>query len=112
MQSSPLESPCSELALLGAMEREQGRRASQTRLTSYRPYPKQREFHAAGTKFRERMLMAGNQVGKTLSAAFEVAMHLTGRYPDWWEGIRFTKPVRWLAGSESAELTRKGVQRL
>jgi phage terminase large subunit-like protein len=58
------------------------------------------------------MLMAGNQVGKTLSAAFEVAMHLTGRYPDWWDGIRFNRPVRWLAGSESAELTRKGVQRL
>lgn len=94
------------------MEREQGRRASQTRLTSYRPYPKQREFHAAGIHFRERMLMAGNQVGKTLSAAFEVAMHLTGRYPDWWDGIRFARAVRWLAGSESAELTRKGVQRL
>jgi phage terminase large subunit-like protein len=58
------------------------------------------------------MLMAGNQVGKTLSAAFEVAMHLTGRYPDWWDGIRFNRAVRWLAGSESAELTRKGVQRL
>lgn len=56
--------------------------------------------------------MAGNQVGKTLSAAFEVAMHLTGHYPMWWDGIRFDRPVRWLAGSESAELTRKGVQRL
>jgi len=58
------------------------------------------------------MLMAGNQVGKTLSAAFEVAMHLTGKYPEWWTGKRFTENVRWLAGSESAELTRKGIQRL
>jgi len=58
------------------------------------------------------MLMAGNQLGKTLSAAFEVAMHLTGKYPDWWVGKRFDRPVRWLAGSESAELTRKGIQRL
>lgn len=56
--------------------------------------------------------MAGNQVGKTLSAAFEVAMHMTGRYPAWWVGKRFDRAVRWLAGSESAELTRKGVQRL
>jgi phage terminase large subunit-like protein len=58
------------------------------------------------------MLMAGNQLGKTLSAAFEVAMHLTGKYPEWWKGKRFNEPVRWLAGSESAELTRKGIQRL
>lgn len=59
------------------------------------------------------MLMAGNQLGKTLSAAFEVAMHLTGKYPDWWVGKRFDhEAVRWLAGSESAELTRKGIQRL
>jgi phage terminase large subunit-like protein len=85
---------------------------SQERLTSYRPYPKQIEFHAAGTGFRERMLMAGNQLGKTLAAANETAMHLTGLYPEWWQGKRFDKAVRWLAGSESAELTRKGVQRL
>jgi phage terminase large subunit-like protein len=58
------------------------------------------------------MLMAGNQLGKTLSAAFETAMHLTGKYPPWWKGKRFNRPVRWLAGSESGELTRKGVQRL
>lgn len=95
-----------------ALEKEQARRRSQRRLTDYAPYPKQREFHAAGSQFRERMLMAGNQVGKTLSAAFETAMHLTGQYPDWWAGKRFDEPVRWLAGSESAELTRKGIQRL
>jgi phage terminase large subunit-like protein len=69
-------------------------------------------FHAAGAMHRERMLLAGNQLGKTLSAAFETAMHLTGKYPAWWVGKRFNEPVRWLAGSESAELTRKGIQRL
>lgn len=56
--------------------------------------------------------MAGNQLGKTWCAGFETAMHLTGRYPDWWDGKRFVDPVRWLAGSESAELTRKGIQRI
>lgn len=39
-------------------------------------------------------------------------MHMTGRYPDWWVGRRYDRAVRWLAGSESAELGRKGVQRL
>jgi len=56
--------------------------------------------------------MAGNQLGKTLAGAAEAAMHLTGRYPDWWEGKRFDQQVMMLAGSESYELTRDGVQRL
>lgn len=111
MQNSLQELPCSEAVLLTRLEQEWERRRSFNRLAEYRPYSKQREFHNAG-HIRERMLMAGNQLGKTLAASMEVAMHLTGRYPDWWEGRRFTKPVRWIAGSESAELTRKGVQRL
>src|ERR1700728_3713149 len=112
MQRLSPVSPCLEASLLVALEKELSRRQAQNRLTDYKPYPKQLEFHASGIAFRERMLMAGNQLGKTLAAANETAMHLTGLYPDWWTGKRFDKAVRWLAGSESAELTRKGVQRL
>lgn len=86
--------------------------AAQDRLTDYRAHPKQAEFHAAGNAYRERLLMAGNQVGKTLAAGMEVAMHATGLYPPWWVGRTFARPTRWLAGSESAELTRKGIQRI
>jgi phage terminase large subunit-like protein len=81
-------------------------------LRRYAPYQKQIEFHDAGAIYRERLFMAGNQLGKTLGGAAEAAMHLTGRYPSWWEGKRFDKPVTMLAGSESYELTRDGVQRL
>lgn len=56
--------------------------------------------------------MAGNQLGKTLAGAAEAAMHLTGSYPDDWQGKRFDRSVVMLAGSESYELTRDGVQRL
>jgi phage terminase large subunit-like protein len=43
--------------------------------------------------------MAGNQLGKTLAGGFEVAMHATGRYPDWWSGRRFDRPtVGWACG--------------
>ena len=48
---------------------------------------------------RERLLMAGNQVGKTTCGAAELAIYLTGRYPDWWDGRRFDRPiVAWAAG--------------
>lgn len=56
--------------------------------------------------------MAGNQLGKTLAGSAEDAMHLTGEYPAWWTGHRFTRPITMLVGSESYELTRDGLQRL
>jgi hypothetical protein len=66
------------------------------------PYPKQREFFDAGRTKRERLLIAGNQNGKTHAGGFEAALHLTGDYPDWWQGRRFEKPTRgWIAGETS-----------
>ncbi len=56
--------------------------------------------------------MAGNQLGKTLAGGAEWAMHLTGDYPDWWEGRRFTKPVIMWAGSVTGEATRDNPQRI
>lgn len=88
------------------------RRIERTKLSRYKPYRKQLEFHLAGATYRERLFMAGNQLGKTLAGAAEVSMHLTGQYPPWWNGRRFDHPVSWMAGSESSELTRGGVQRL
>lgn len=101
-----------ERLLLARALREQEKRASRTRLLRYRPYNKQAEFHAAGADHRERLLMAGNQLGKTYSGAAEAAYHLTGLYPANWQGRVFTKPVQAWAGSETLEVTRDGVQRL
>lgn len=56
--------------------------------------------------------MAGNQLGKTVAGAYEMAMHLTGQYPEWWEGKRFEKPIAAWAGSVSTLATRDTVQRL
>ena len=100
-----------KLELLELLEIKDRRRRTNW-LKHYRPYAKQREFHERGATFRERLFSAGNQLGKTYSGAAEVAMHATGLYPDWWTGHRFRRPTRWVVGSESAELTRKGVQRL
>ncbi len=63
-------------------------------------YKKHLEFFRLGATHRERCFMAANRVGKTESAGgYEMALHLTGRYPDWWEGRRFEHPVSaWTAG--------------
>ena len=83
----------------------------QYRLHTYKPYDWQREFHNTGADNIERMLMAANRVGKTLSAGAEVAFHLTGEYPDWWEGKKFEKPVLVWTGSPTNETSRDIVQK-
>lgn len=112
--SSPLSSlPQDQLsALLRASEAELELRKSRNRLKAYRPYTKQREFHAAGREYDERLFMAGNQLGKTVAGGFEWAMHLTGRYPDWWEGRVFEKPVKFWAAGVTGLSTRDNPQRI
>ncbi len=97
---------------LRSLEAEQARRAARNRLATYRPYRKQAAFHAAGAVHRERLFMAGNQLGKTMAGAAEWAMHLTGRYPDWWVGKRFAGPVKLWAAGVTAESTRDNPQRM
>lgn len=50
-------------------------------------------FLAAGASYRERAFLSANRIGKSYTAAFEVALHLTGRYPKWWKGKVFDEPV-------------------
>jgi len=76
----------------------------------YRPHARQRDFHAAGARARERLFLAGNRVGKTWAGACEVAFHLTGRYPPWWDGVRFEAPVQAWAASVTREATRDILQ--
>lgn len=81
-----------------------------SKIVTYRPYPWQREFHQAGSDNPERMLMAANRVGKTISAACEVSYHLTGDYPAWWQGKRFDKPTLVWTGSPTNETSKDIVQ--
>ena len=92
-------SPAELQKLTARLEKEAKRRVEENALQHYRPYIKQLDFHVAGATYRERLLMAGNQLGKTLAGGFEVAMHASGHYPDWWQGKRFDQPTNsWVAG--------------
>lgn len=105
-------SPSELSSTLKIIEAQKQLRASQNKLKFYQPYEKQREFHEAGKQYRERLLMAGNQLGKTLCAAAEVAIHTTGRYPDWWTGRVFNKPPNGWVSGVTGESTRDNPQRL
>lgn len=107
----PLSLPPEHLsALLKAAQSTLAQRQAENRLKYYRPYKKQAEFHNAGAEYRERLFLCANRFGKSEAGAAETAIHLTGRYPDWWRGKRFDKPVRaWVAGV-TGESTRDIVQ--
>src|SRR5215813_8094633 len=108
-----LNLPDAELpSVLSALQSEKQRRLTEDRLRYYTPYPKQLAWHTAGSKYCERLMCAGNQLGKTYCAGMEVAMHATGRYPPDWKGKRFDRPTVGWACSVSGEVARDTVQRL
>ncbi|HFW4592847.1 TPA: terminase family protein [Salmonella enterica subsp. enterica serovar Aberdeen] len=54
----------------------------------FKPIWYQEKFMKAGKDYRIRFHQAGNRTGKTRGSCAEFAYHLTGLYPDWWEGLR------------------------
>ena len=76
------------------------------KLSVFQPYPKQVEHIGKGKTHAERLLMAGNQQGKSEVGAYEAACHLTGDYPDDWTGRKFKEPVRGWAAGETSILAR------
>ncbi len=67
-------------------------------------------FFRAGKGYRQRMALCANQVGKTTAGLFEVACHVTGQYPDFWEGFRFDGPNDWWVGGVSQNEVRDTLQ--
>lgn len=75
-------------------------------------YPKHCEFFAAGATKKERLFMAANRIGKTVAGAYETTAHLTGLYPPWWIGRRFSAPLDAWACGTNAQTTRGVIQEL
>lgn len=74
-------------------------------------YVKHMAFFEAGAKHSERAFIAGNRVGKTEGvSAYELTLHLTGDYPDWWRGRRFTRPIDAWAAGDTNQTTRDILQ--
>ena len=93
-----------EQAIANAKELQ--KRKKFNRIEFYDPYPFQKEFHDTGFENNQRLLMCANRSGKSYSGAAEMAMHLTGVYPDWWGGRRYRKAITAWVGGVSNESTR------
>ena len=109
-----------KIELVGLLE-ERNKRTRQRKLWTYYPssgplqranYPKHMAFFAAGAKYRERCMMSANRIGKTEGiGGYELTLHLTGQYPDWWAGKRFNRPVRAWACGTTGQTVRDILQR-
>ena len=121
MQTSTAASQSLSLRLeLLQLLTERQRRTDRRKLATYYPdegplrrelYSKHLEFFAAGKQFMERCMLAANRVGKTEGVGgYESVLHLTGRYPDWWQGRRFNRPVKGWAAGDTAKTVRDILQ--
>ena len=108
-----------KLELLQLLE-EQQRRLKYQRIQRLFPdtgplrrslYRKHTEFFHAGKHKTERLFMAGNRVGKTEAGGVELVYHLTGLYPDWWQGKRFDRAIAALAAGDTNSTTRDIIQK-
>jgi phage terminase large subunit-like protein len=124
-----------KLQLAAQLKANLHRREKYRKLYSYYPddgalrralYPRHMEFFAAGGEHdllptcphdcdgrphRDRLALCANRVGKTEGmGGYEMALHLTGRYPRWWPGARWNRPINaWYAGKTN-ESTRDILQ--
>lgn len=74
-------------------------------------YPKHMSFFKAGVVHQERAFLAANRIGKTEGVGgFELTLHATGVYPHWWEGRRFSKPIKAWAAGDTNQTVRDIIQ--
>jgi len=110
---------CEERRLMLMLLKEKKKREARRLFYSFFPdtgplrrelYTKHVEFFNAGKTFSERCFMAANRIGKTIATLYELTAHLTGQYPEWWEGRRFNRPIKAWAAGTTAETTRDILQ--
>lgn len=72
-------------------------------------YSRHVDFFKAGVNHRERAVCGANRVGKSYANYYEIALHVTKLYPDWWPGRRFYEGVRVVcAGKTHPSITEIG----
>lgn len=71
------------------------------KIKHFKPDSWQTNAFTLGKTEKVRGIIAGNRLGKSFAATYELCLHLTGLYPEWWTGHRFTTPTNCLMLGES-----------
>lgn len=109
-----------ELAELWNLQSAHRKLTERERIGTYYPdtgplrrelYPKHMAFFAAGAREKERCMLAANRVGKTEGVGgYELTLHLTGDYPAWWIGRRWSRATKWWAAGDTSKTVRDILQ--
>lgn len=75
----------------------------------FEPIEKQKQ--ACNSRKKTVLILGANRVGKTKTAAFIDTCHATGKYPDWWVGPRYTRPVNIAVVGKTNRATREVMQK-
>jgi len=76
-------------------------------------YSKHLAFFEAGAEYRERAAIAGNRTGKSYGiGGYEMSLHLTGLYPEWWRGKRFDSAIDAWCATDTNRQSRDILQRI
>ena len=73
-------------------------------------YKKHIQFITATATHNFCLFGAGNQLGKTMCASYMLRVWATGKYPDWWAGKRWDRPVSIIIASVTPSQIRKAIQ--
>lgn len=99
------------VAQLEKMNKEQGTARWFVKPYSIDTLPKHKAFFDASAQYNEVLFLAGNRTGKSICGAYALSCHLTGVYPDWWEGRRFDSPISAWAVGKDARAVRDTLQK-
>lgn len=69
------------------------------------------DFINASAKHNQLAFVAANRTGKTLTGAYIMTCHLTGIYPDWWQGKKFMNAIDAWAAGKTNQKTKEIIQR-
>lgn len=72
-------------------------------------FPKHMEFIRQTSIKNVCTLFGGNRSCKTLTLAYIVAALTQAKYPDWWDGRRFERPVRTWVSGQTSELVQQAL---
>lgn len=79
------------------------------RVVSHKPIGRKEVYDFSVEKYKN--YIAGGMVHhNTVAGGYESVLHLTGKYPDWWEGKTFDHPVSWWAAGDTSETVRDIIQ--